>query len=1588
MKKRISTLVCVLYLCAFQLNAASVIKERDSIKNTANHTSKVIKTKSFKELDAILRSKSLHYTPSVGEFDQAYIERNFPLDSVTNSDLTEAANVMNLLEESQNFVDLLSPDEMITFPVGIKKVIGNITYVLGISSAKITPQYSEVTAFVKIIIPQEDAQGNQKQLFFGANNIKLSHTGGIYGDANLVLLGDVPIPISNGGSMVILKGGFDMKTGDIENLTYVTVNCSGFKELGIAADVEFSRSLIEPVDANYKVKPKIEPVEKSPKVTGSFKTIVGDWNDVLVEINLPPFQLTKEGSTDGSGKAGLIFELNTAVFDFSDIRNSENVVFPDNYQQYLIPGHKELWRGVYVKTLSIVLPKQFQMCQSEERIAFQASNLLIDGMGVSGEFSVDNILPLKKGSASKWQFSVDHIEANLVANNLTKAAFDGRIVLPITKKLTPEELEKDANALNKKSLLYNALIDPIKDEYILTVTSKDTLSFDVFKAKATLAPNSYVELKVSDSKFRPKAVLHGNIAIKGSNSTSNPDKGTVDFKGVTFQNLQLQTESPYFKVDYMGYNGEVKLGNFPVTISNIEVKASDTEASLKFGLDVNMMSDGFAGGTDLTIVGKFGEEEGLQNWKYDHLKISRISLEADLGSIQIKGLVDIKDDDPVYGDGFYGELEATFNSINVKATAWFGKTDFRYWYVDAYADLSGMAQPPTIGVVEVNGFGGGAYYRMSKKVNPPMQIYNGKPLSTPGAPSGVDYIPDGDAGLGFRAMIGFALGNEKAFNGKVGFEMAFNNHGGLNRVLFFGEAHIIKALDFKFGDKFKNKLAKLEENINDLEDNLVMESLKEANLVEYSKTAFPQDGLTFDAGIDANFSMEMDFQNKVFHSEMEIFVNTPGGFFGGIGPNGRAGWAVFHTGPDGWYIHAGTPTDRIGLKLGIGSFALEASTYLMIGDKIPGSPPPPAIVAEILGIQDLSTLDYMRDLNALGDGRGFAFGMDLSLDTGNMNFLIFYARFQAGIGFDIMVKDYGETACKGSGQIGVDGWYANGQAYAYLQGELGINLNLFLIKKKIPIIKAGAAVLLQAKLPNPGWFRGYVGGHYNLLGGMIKGRFRFKLELGDECEIVGGAPLGGLKIIADITPSDEATDVDVFAIPQVAFNMKINKPFQFEDDEGVKTYRILLDEFSVKNDGINIDGDIEWNENNDVLSFVSTEVYAPNKLIKLLATVSFQEKKNGTWVNLTHEGKKAVETEEITFTTGEAPDYIPLTNIKYCYPVVDQVNYYNDESEIGYIKLDRGQAYLFSPETDWMQRVRFENETNIRVGKEVSYNKVDKLLSFAIPKLENQQDYKFTMVSFPPDQEEAQDNQEANYVSIDTGQEGNTIEVLNQQAESVVKDGVETEIITYNVSTSSFNTFKEKMEARISTQYYRFPISTSVHYLVVDTEQSEPFDLLELVGAKLTEYKPMVTAEALLTDDYYNNEIKNLIYSSLGSEFRLSRNTSILGIPPKKALTIFNWYQTNLENEIDDFFLKTRLPFRYNLPKYYAIDFYDLRTKIVNKYIDDPVLYQEGLNRYGNILNTSFPGIKPGENYEVKMQYNLPGEKVGTFINYKYVCPN
>lgn len=1515
------------------------------------------------------------------EFTENFIRNKYKNAALTDENIEKAKSVFKSIDEQANLITTLEPTSLTSLPVGIKKTMGNCEYSMGISGAKFTKEYTELTIFVRIKIPQRDSNGMAKELFFGANGIKLSHKGGLVGDTTIGLLGDFPIKLDGDNSLLILKGGLNMATGNMENKTYVTIDCNGFKELGIAADLEFSRAKLEPVDANNKV------IASPARVKGSFSVVVNNWNDILAQISLPKFQLTSY--------PGSIFELETAVVDYSDIRNSDAIVWPKGYKEkYLVEGNENLWRGVYVSTLSIVLPEEIKVKNSVDRIKVSAKNLLIDRVGVSGNFSAENIFSIDEGSASGWQYSLDSIYLNFIANDLTGGGFGGKIILPITnetakqKNLEDEkqrvEKAKGSNtniaeqkATNTSSetttrLTYVAVINPVDNQYLLNVNLDNNISFDVFKSKAYLEKNSYIEIKVKDHKFLPKAMLSGYLAISGSNKTQNESevdpnaKQTVQFDQIQFQELQLQTVSPYVQAKYFGYTGTIGFANFPVTLSGIALRTTSNTASLEFNIAVNLMENQFNGDTTLKIVGGFDESQGIQKWKFSHIDVSKINIKADIGGAKFAGYIVLRNDDPVYGDGFTGGLTAEFKAgpkfITVEANAIFGSKDgFRYWYVDALA--SGLNVP--CGTFVFKGFGGGAYYRMKK---------NG--FSATSSPSGSNYIPDSNSGLGIKALIQFAnSAKPDAFWGAAGFEIAFNRSGGLNRISIYGEGHVMQ--NFGYEKDASSSLQSGLKDVSEKEDSMPKESLdklKESNLSEAAKQVYP-DKVSGQQGLNAYAAIEYDFTSKTLHGTFDLYINMAGGVFKGRGEGNRAGWAVLHFAPDSWYIRMGTPKDRLGIKMGIGSVAVEAGGYFMIGDDIPGSPPPPEIVSKILGVSS-DSLDYMRNENAstLGSGKGFAFGSDFSFTTGDMTFLIFYANFEAGFGFDIMVKDYGEAECAGSGQIGINGWYANGQSYAYLQGEMGVKFKLFGKRRQIAIIKGGAAVVLQAKLPNPVWIKGIMGGNYSLLGGLVKGRFKFQLEFGEQCQFINASPLQGLKAIADITPANNADKVDVFTVPQVAFNMPIGKNFNIDDGEGVKTFRMKLEEYSIKKDGVIISNKQTWKDDLTLLSFNAEDILPPNSTLKLLVKVSFQEWVNGNWQTIYDEGQIATEIEEKSFTTGEAPQYIPLSNVNYCYPIFDQKYFYQKETANAYLVLKQGQPYLFDLKPGQSQKVIYKTENQTTTGN-LKYDNGTKKITIDLPPLSNKKPYNLTLKTEEANID-ANTNLKENYSTTKLDDDA-TVEVKSNKLSGTVIGGTGIELITYNFNTSEYNTFSDKMAAKRPRIIHTKIIEADVHALEPENTSTESFDEVELIGNLNTLNKPLISAEAVLDDNYYLNLIYPLVYKGypLEPDFKLDRDTQITGIPPTKGVELMTWYQDYLINNPTSNYLKERLPYRYNQPFHYKTDFLNIQYKVVNKYTNTS--NQSMIQKYNYIIQGQFPMIINGV-YNIKLNYVLPGGQLGS----------
>ena len=1468
------------------------------------------------------------------------------------SNMKKAQATFARLDAENNYKDNLNHADMNILPMGISQTISNMGITLAVHSAEFFTEYTELGIFLRLDVPGREG----KPLMFGAENIKLSHDGDIIGDARLVLMSDIEVPISGENVIMRLKGDYNNKTGQTSGLTYVTIDCRGFKQLSIDADIELSRKLCIPVSPTGEIIK-----DEKQKVKGSFRTQAENWTDIVAKVSLPSFEI--------KGLSGFVWNLQDAVFDFSDTKNEQAFSFPSGYQQYLIPGNEVLWKGIYAKELSVTLPPQFSK-NGDKRVSFFAQGMLIDENGVTGNFGVENILSFDEGNASGWAFSVDHFSLKLLANHLEEARFKGVLGLPVSE--------------NAK-FLYDGQI--AEDKYIMRVSPVDKMVFDLFRAKAEIDPNSYVEFKVVDNKFRPEAILHGRMGIevtKDSNSNDNANqKSLATIQGVEFRSLHLKTEAPYFTAEYFGYKGDARLGNFPVSINEIALVSRGNEAALAIEVDVALAGN-IKGKTRFEIVGSMNEGS-LHRWKYDRLNFSQIELDATIAEIiELKGGLKIMDEDPVYGDGFEGTIAMNFKGgplpgLSVEARAMFGRKDFDYWCVDGIADI------PTVGIpigpgINLTGFGGGLAYRMK-----PQGADRGAKGQIMTATS-MSYVPDEKYALGIKAATVFNFGEDKIANGEACFELAFNNNGGLNYAGFYGYAQFLSAIpgleniSKSIGDKYQN-IVKLENAAKAGLGESAIETLqktKQYNPNDAAKLYTEDDKKLGNASFTASLGLQYNFAESSFHANFDLYVNVLGGVISGIGSNNRAGHAVIHVDPQDWYIHMGTPTDRIGLRMGIGKLlSIETGSYLMVGTQIPAAPGPPHQVASILG-EDPQKLNYMKDLNQIEGGKGFAFGSSLSVNTGDLTFLILYANYSAGLGFDIMLKDYGDAQCKGhSGAIGMDGWYANGQAYAYMHGELGVKVNLWFIKAKIPIISADFAALMQAKLPNPSSFKAYLAIKAKVLG-IVSVNCRFKILVGDDCELVipGGSPVDML-MISDLSPTDRSNEVSVFTAPQATFSMAMEKPFNVQDDSGEKTFRIKLKDFKLA-DGQDITGEIKWNGDKDVASFYSHEVLPPQKDIVATVNVVFEEYSNGRWYPIITGGKEAMETKTIRFKTSDAPKDIPLRNIVYSYPVVDQKYYLKGESGKGYVQLQHGQSYLFP--SDMKNQVEIKDNTGNIQQVDFTYNESKRRIEYTMPATQNSTGYTFSILSLS----KGGNNQSAtaiNTTSLLNDEEDGNISIDKKQANAAIRTDVGSVLLTYDFASSKYSTFKQKIDDIRKTIPAVNKLSSDILMFEYETVGMEPFDLAELTGTSQSENKPLIDVYATLDEYYYKERVYPLVYKDypILGQFRVkNRDENELGIPPAKALPIMTTYLNKLEAGQYTGFVTTRFPYYYNLPQVYKEDFVNLQHQVVNSQLgatSNPA--------YTRFVVGRFPFISPGA-YRIKLDYVMPGGVKGTSAMFEY----
>jgi len=469
----------------------------------------------------------------------------------------------------------------------------------------------------------------------------------------------------------------------------------------------------------------------------------------------------------------------------------------------------------------------------------------------------------------------------------------------------------------------------------------------------------------------------------------------------------------------------------------------------------------------------------------------------------------------------------------------------------------------------------------------------------------------------------------------------------------------------------------------------------------------------------------------------------------GAGDNDKMGWAnLYLSKNNGWHLKAGEPAPgkRNGVIIGIPKIAenlVSLQCYLMMGThEIPGIPPIESELMARIMQYDKNQSNLSSRPSAVSQGGGFAFGASLDINTGERNFLIFYGQFALALGFDVAIQDFGEARCAGGGSIGINGWYASGQAWAGIGAGVGIKVRLFGRPRKFEIASVAAGAILQAKLPNPFWAKGSIGAHYNILNGLIKGNWKFDITIGQECEIVGAEDPGLVQVIESIEPKQGLDAVDVSTTPKVNFLVPIEESYSFTNIDGEReTYRVRVDQEAtyILAGGEKITGTVQVAADHLSAQFIPQRILAGETDTRFVVSVFFEEYKGSSWQKVRENNVLVIERDTLDFKTGPGLDHIPNSNILASYPLDGQYNFYTKENELGkgYILLARAQPdLLMDLPAHYKQAIRLTKSQEVFPAIfDCSIDEEGKSISFTIPPgtLEADQVYQLELIQYPED---------------------------------------------------------------------------------------------------------------------------------------------------------------------------------------------------------------------------------------------------------------
>ena len=1292
-------------------------------------------------------------------------------DQITYIDKFATDNATHLLSNMMSSID----NSGFELPFGLDETVLGVNTVIAIVDIKLSPTAGIFNAGTVVDIPDAGLK-----MALSAQNICIKPNG-ICGDGILFLASDLDLPSLN----MKLKGGAN--TSDLA--TYVQFKDFGFEKLRIKAEYALPLSFIAKKD-NHNEKVLV--------------TLIGEgknWSDWTATVMFDPFVV--------KGVEDLSFTLEGyATYDHSSITN------PIGIPADLVGD--VTWNGFYLPALKVGLPTVIHKLNSSDPITFSATNLIIDGEGVSANLNGNGVLDLGDGSLDGWYFSINKIYATIIKNSFSEAGMDGSIILPICENSSQNQLEYHSTLSSSSTG---------KMGFQFVVHPKTNIDVKLWYAQFELFNTSNITVEYVNDSLKAAVDLSGKMDIVAEIKSIH-----VTYKLMHFEHLKLMSYAPFYSL--AGFTGgfsspQKDISGFDVTLDKFKLVSHDGLFGPSFEMGVKLSDLGALPNASVgfAILGRPKFSGGRPSWVFEDLDITKVSVKGDLGPAKVEGQIEFYKNDPDFNNGIRGELTMTVvGALSVKSQALFGhKNNYSYFYLDANVKLavpvpiSVLPAPP----VSVFGMGAGLYYHLEPEklsTNPDDLLH--KPIN--GLANKYHTNPNT---AGFLGNIVLGLSDGSTLQGICGLDATVNIGGGsfsLQNIRFDGKFYMLCPLG------------------------------------EYDKSVGQGVGV-----------MNYDVANKVFDLQCAYDV------YAKLGPlviQKTTASLNFHIdgGTGAWHLKVGEPTKPISINpfnifpppYNALDHVITAQFYFMTGNAINSTLALNEDVKTAFGITNIP--DAERGTPGQNLGKAIVFGAGLKLPYVDEKFLCFYLKFKGGMGFDFSLASDAPT-CKGvDGLSGFNGYYANGQFYSYLEFDFGLDVDLWFYSGRVNAGSAHMHAAFLAGMPNPVWFEGWVDGDFDVLGGAVKGKMNFHLKVGEKCIAEKNFFGNGLPIISDIKPgtiNSEAIkdEVEVDQIIEAGFNYPIGQEFSITDKDGDgkptnRTFRIEFDYFNIIDLSTNAvvlstsnNRMITWDSEHKSMMLYPKKSYTPhaNHKIEIQVKVLELNKLNWKFEQATFKGHPIIESANAFFKAGGCPKSLK-GKVLSSYPFPSQRFLLQEENNRkGH--LDLPIDYDCMNDDKYELKVKFisyKDETELET-KEVNAVMSGYSLNFDIPVLPNealvhvivykklklQANSKYDNMTISNDFLQFANIQMLSTINPESASSSN-IYMIKTSVQGNKHTSTDIQIYDYFFQTSQFNNLTQKLQgltdnAKNYMLYYPY---TELQTMEMSYGSKEGFDIYDLNG--------------------------------------------------------------------------------------------------------------------------------------------------------------